>query len=406
MVDSMKTMVKSFREACQEQHFTFNAPLPENFPFTWYRVMRAEAPVYYDASLQAWSLFLYKDIQQALSNYTIFSSKISLDAQAEFRPELTTLIRTDPPYHRQLRALVSQVFSPRSIATLAPIVEQIVNNLLDPLLDQGRLDVMQDVAYPIPVMVISRMLGVPLSDHKHLKPLVDRVFEQRGDTLRGSASQPGVAELVDYFRQLIAQRRCEPQQDLTSDLIQAEIDGKHLSDDELIGFCLILYIAGYVTTTNLIGSAFLCFDMHPEAMQQIRTNTDLLPGALEEVLRYCSPAQSTIRLLVKDFEVGGQKLHTGESLVAWIGSANNDERAFDDPERFDITRNPNRHMAFGHGIHFCLGAPLARLEAPIAIRIMLERMRDISRLPGVTLEPVSLRGLYGVKNLPIAFTPA
>jgi cytochrome P450 len=146
--------------------------------------------------------------------------------------------------------------------------------------------------------------------------------------------------------------------------------------------------------------------MFPEAMQQVRANSDLIPGAIEEVLRYCSPVQSLVRLVVHDVEIRGQKLHAGEDIVPWIGSANMDERAFADPECFDVTRNPNKHVAFGHGIHFCLGAPLARLEAPIAIRLLLERMRDMHCLADVELKPVALLGFYGVKQLPIAFTPA
>lgn len=403
----MLKLVQDFKDARAQRHYTFDAPLTANFPFTWYKSMRAEAPVYYDASLEAWSIFLYEDVQRITSDYTTFSSQFSESESTPENIETRLLTRTDPPLHRQLRALISQVFTPRRIATLEPMVISQINKVLAPVLAKGEMDLMDDVAYPIPVNVISTMLGVPAADQAYLKPLIDEALAQRGDTLRPGAGGPlPSAQIVyDYFRQLCRERRRSPQQDLISDLAQAELDGEHLSETDLILFCRILYNAGFVTTTNLIGNTFLCLSMFPEAEQQVRADPTLIPGLIEEVLRYSSSVQSVTRLVTRDVELRGQQLHAGDNVIVYTGSANHDERAYPDPDAFDITRPTNKHFSFGHGIHFCIGAPLARLEAPLALRLMLEQMQDIRIVPGVKLEPMSERSLYGVKHLPITFTP-
>lgn len=401
----MQTMIQDFKAARAQSRYTFRTPLTDNFPFTWYKIMRAEAPLYYDTSMQAWSLFLYEDVKQITSDYTTFSSRFP---EADITPdnlEARQIIRTDPPLHRQLRSLVSQVFTPRRIETLEPMVIAQCKAILQPLLEKSEIDIIEDIAYALPVAVISTMLGVPTEDQCYLKPLIDQAFANRGDMLRASSSLPGLQEIYEYFRQLRRERLRAPQHDLISDLAQAELQGERLSEDDLISFCRILYSAGFVTTTNLIGNTFLCFCMFPEAEQRVRTDLTLLPSTIEEVLRYSSSVQSITRLVTRDVELHGLVLHAGDNLIAYTGSANHDERAFTHPDTFDITRTSNKHFAFGHGIHFCIGAPLARLEAPIAIRLMLRHMHNIQRVPSIPLEPSAVRSLYGVKHLPVTFTP-
>lgn len=401
----MQTMVQNFKEARAQYHYTFRTPLTDNFPFTWYKRMQAEAPVSYDTSMNAWSLFLYEDVQKVASDYTTFSSRFPESEITPANLEARQIIRTDPPLHRQLRSLISQVFTPRRIATLEPMVSALFDEILQPLLAKSEIDVMEDVAYAFPVAVISTMLGVPPEDQRYLKPFIDQAFAARGDILRTSSSLPGLQEIYDYFRQFSRERMRSPRQDLISDLAQAELNGERLSEDDLVSFYRILYSAGFVTTTNLIGNTFLCFSMFPEIEQQVRADFTLLPATIEEVLRYSSAVQSITRLVTRDVELHGQLLRAGDSVIAYTGSANHDERAFSHPDVFDVTRTANKHLAFGHGIHFCIGAPLARLEAPIAIRQMLTHMQNIQRVPGVTLEPSFVRSLYGVKRLPITFTP-
>ncbi|HTI15981.1 MAG TPA: cytochrome P450 [Dictyobacter sp.] len=401
----MQTMVQDFKTARAQNQYTFRTPLTENFPFTWYKHMRAEAPLYYDASMDAWSLFLYEDVKQVTTDYTTFSSRFP---EVDITPdnlEARQIIRTDPPLHRQLRSLISQVFTPRRIETLEPMVTALCDATLQPLLDRQEIDIIDDIAYALPVAVISTMLGVPAEDQRYLKPFIDQAFAHRGDMLRTHSSLPGLQTIYEYFRELRKERLRTPQNDLISDLARADLAGERLSEEDLVSFCRILYSAGFVTTTNLIGNTFLCFQMFPEAEEQVRADLTLLPSTIEEVLRYSSSVQSITRLVTRDVELRGQQLHAGDNLIVYTGSANHDEAAFANPDVFDITRSNNKHFAFGHGIHFCIGAPLARLEAPIAIRQMLTHLHNIQLVPDTQLEPSAARSLYGVKHLPVTFTP-
>jgi cytochrome P450 len=208
----------------------------------------------------------------------------------------------------------------------------------------------------------------------------------------------------DYFRQVIAQRRTKPASDLISALLAAQINGEYLSEEELLGFCELLLIAGNITTTNLIGNAILCFDEHPEVMSRLREHPEFMPQAIEEVLRYRPPVLVIGRIPLSDVELAGRKIKRGEFVMGWLACANHDPSQFPHPEHFDIARNPNHHVSFGHGIHFCLGAPLARLEAKIALTIMLERLLDIKRDRSQNLEPVHSVFIYGAKHVPITFS--
>jgi cytochrome P450 len=363
-------------------------------PFPWYQHMRETNPVSYSEEYGGWSVFRYNDVQKVLTDYSLFSSQY----MGEQQPIAMSIINTDPPRHRQLRSLVTQAFTPRRIAQLEPRITQIVNELLDKVQPTGKMDVIDDLAYPLPVIVIAEMLGIPPEEREQ--------FKHWSDELVGETRTPGhnpQMEMGMYFYQKIEQRRQEPKNDLISALIEAQIDGQHLDMMELLGFCILLLVAGNETTTTLLGNALLAFTDHPEAMEELRARPELLPDAIEEVLRYLSPVKSMYRMASKDTELGGKQIKAGDFITAWIGSADRDEEQFPDPDRFDIHRSPNRHLAFGHGIHFCLGAPLARLEAKVALNLMLERLPNIQRVRGIPLQPSSSYILQGVKHLPITF---
>lgn len=365
-------------------------------PFPWYHYMRESQPIQYQPQYHSWQVFRYDDVLRVLSDYAAFSSAFSGGQGQD--PLSVSLISMDPPRHRQLRNLVTQAFTPRAVAQLSGRITAIANDLLDQVIATGHMDVVSDISYPLPVIVIAEMLGIPQEDRAHFKVWSDAVV---------GASYPDggnpEAEMSEYFLTMIEQRRHEARDDLISALLNAQIDGQHLNQQELLGFCILLLVAGNETTTNLIGNAFLCFDEHPKVMEQLRAEPALIPGAIEEVLRYRSPVQFMYRRATADITLGGQEIRAGQMVLAWIGSANRDERQFPNADVFDIKRTPNRHIAFGHGIHFCIGAPLARLEAKITLTIMLERLQDIRRVRSVPLEATGSAIVYGVQHLPITF---
>ncbi|MBA2396358.1 MAG: cytochrome P450 [Ktedonobacteraceae bacterium] len=364
-------------------------------PFPWYDTMRKTDPIHFYEQYGIWQAFRYNDVQRVLSDYAAFSSNFGGPGED---PLSTSLISMDPPRHRQLRNIVTQAFTPRSVAKLSERITAIVTELLDKVAATGRMDIIDDFSYPLPVIVIAEMLGIPQEDRERFKHWSDAIV---GATSSGGANPQ--QEMGAYFLDMIAQRRENSEDDLISALLTAQIDGVHLDQRELLGFCILLLVAGNETTTNLIGNALLCFDEYPETMDQLRAEPDLLPTAIEEVLRYRSPVQLMYRHAVSDVELGDHTIRAGQMIMAQIGSANRDEAQFPNADTFDIRRTPNRHIAFGHGIHFCLGAPLARLEAKIALALLLERFQDIQRVGDIPLETTGSDIVYGVKHLPITF---
>ncbi len=367
-------------------------------PFPWYARMRASEPVAFDREWQSYSVFRYADVQRVLSEYAIFSSDRAGGQEAR-HPLAASLINMDPPRHRQLRNLVSQAFTPRAVAALEPRIARIVDELLAAAAPLGRMDIVEDLAYPLPVIVIAELLGIPPADRARFKAWSDAVVTGQAGDQRGNLQR----EMAMYFLQTIEQRRHDPGGDLISALLRAEVDGQKLTEMELLGFCMLLLVAGNETTTNLIGNAILCFDEQPEVYERLRAEPALLPSAIEEVLRYRSPVQAMDRVTTTETVVGGVTIPPRTWISAWIGSANRDEEQFPNADTFDITRAPNKHLAFGQGVHFCLGAPLARLEAKVALGAVIERLRDIKRVREVALEPLQSNIVYGVRHLPVTF---
>jgi cytochrome P450 len=383
--------------------------------YRWFRHMRTQHPVWLDDASGCWHVFRYADVEGVLTDYTGFSS--SFRRRIRVRPALgaPSLIEMDPPQHSKYRALISPAFTPRALAQLSGRITAIVQELLDRVRSTGRMEVIGDLAYPLPSTVIAEMLGVPAEDRPIFKRWADVLFSSQisdADLLHAKEPEelrrvePTMQEMNAYFAQKLDDRRRQPRADLLSELLAAEVDGQHLREEELTSFCVLLLLAGHVTTTNLIGQAILCFDAHPETMDQLRAQPDLMPGAIEEVLRYASVVWRLGRITTADTNLDTVRIPANSVVFAWIASANRDGAQFPNPDRFDITRSPNRHLAFGHGIHFCVGAPLARLEASIALPMMLEQLPHLRRVPHIPVELLPSRALSGVKRLPITFAPA
>ncbi|HLG75211.1 MAG TPA: cytochrome P450 [Ktedonobacteraceae bacterium] len=376
-------------------------------PYDWYRSMRETRPVAYDEQGHCWHVMRYDDVMRVLTDYTIFSSD---ERTTGWEPEnelpiLSSIIRIDPPRHRQLRSLATLAFTPRVVAQMESRIKAITEELLDQVPTGDTFDVIHDLAYPLPVTVIAELLGVPAEHREDFKRWSDAVVtidvapaeEERHNYFND------IRNMYDYFTEVLAERRQRPKDDLISALIAAEVDGQHLSDTELLGFCALLLIAGNETTTNLIGNSVLCFDEYPETVERLRKQPELIPSAIEEVLRYLSPVKAMTRFTKTETTLGGQTIGAGEVVLAWMASANRDEAQFPDANRFDIQRTPNRHLGFGHGIHFCLGAPLARLEARVALAAMLERFPGQWRVPDVPLQAAQSFIVFGVKQLPMTW---
>jgi cytochrome P450 len=318
------------------------------------------------------------------------------------------MLDRDPPDHTRLRSLVSTAFTPRVVEGLRPRIQQIVDDLITRAEAAGGMDVIEEFAYPIPVNVICEMLGVPVADHERFRGWsldiargLDSIWLPPDSEIprRSAASRHAIS---DYFRGLIAQRRASPRSDLLSALIAAEAAGDKLSEEELVATCILLLIAGHETTVNLIGNGMLALLRHPAELRRLRESPGLITSAVEELLRYDGPVQRTARVASADATIGGRTIAKGDMVMPFIAAADRDPAQFPEPDRLDLSRSDNRHIAFGWGIHFCLGAPLARIEGQIAIDAL------VRRLPGLELathEPEYRQSLTlrGLKTLPVKF---
>ena len=373
-------------------------------PFPHYRRMRETFPVFCDEQSGSWHAFRYDEVQRVLSEHATFSSRMGGDEPSETGQLFAaSLITTDPPRHRQLRSLVNQAFTPKAVDALAPRISQLTDELLDGIASTGTADLIAGLAYPLPVIVIAELMGIPPADRDRFKQWSDVIVSQTRAGAENADHHATNVEMTGYFLDLIEQRRSRPGNDLISSLLSAEIDGQKLSVAELLGFCSLLLVAGNETTTNLIGNAVLCFAEVPGTIERLSAEPSLLPQAIEEVLRYRSPVQSMYRVTAADTTLGGVQVPAGAPLVAWIGSANRDERHFERSDQFDIDRGPSRHLAFGQGIHFCLGAPLARLEATIALKAVLSRLPGLALTAGSQLERMDSTIVYGLTELPVSW---
>jgi cytochrome P450 len=285
--------------------------------------------------------------------------------------------------------------------------------MIDRVIEKGSMDLVGDLSYPLPVTVIAELLGIPAEDRDTFKRWANRLLKSIDDSVETGARRNDELEQIqnemdDYFQKIIKEKKEKPGDDLVTRLIKAETDEKRLSEEDILSFCALLLQAGHITTVNLINNCILSLLEHPQQLKKIQNDDNspsLVASAIEETLRYRSPVQALVRFATKDIEVGGKTIKSGQRVIAWIGSANHDETIFSNPEEFNVVRSPNPHIAFGAGIHLCLGAPLARLESKVAIQILLSRLQNLELGDDIrNLEPVSNSLLfYGVKGLPLSF---
>jgi hypothetical protein len=378
-------------------------------PYPFYRRLREQDPVH-ESPFGFWVLTRYDDVMTALRDQRFGRGgfeHLLRDRIAGPADELSMLFR-DPPDHTRLRGLVNKAFTPRVVEGLRPRIQQLIDELLDRAQDARALDVIADFAYPLAVIVICEMLGVPARDR-------DRFKQWSADIARGldAISLPapaGVAErgraanaaLLDYFRALIAERRGRPRPDLLTALIAAEEQGQTLSEGELLSTCVLLLVAGHETTVNLIGNGLLALLRHPAELAAVRADPALAPSAVEVLLRYDGPVRRTGRITSAEVELGGKTIPKGALVLSMLGGANRDPAHFPDPDRLDIRRGDTRHLGFGWGIHFCLGAPLARVEAQLALATLLRRRPGLA-LATATPEWREGTALRGLKALPLTF---
>lgn len=357
----------------------FDAEVMAN-PYPVYRELRDNAPAHWSREANSWVLSRYDDVSAALADPATYSSASGIfptppgvDMTELFLP---MLIMSDPPRHSQLRQIVSRAFTPRRIASLEPHIETLVKDLLDQVPVGGSWEFVSGFAGPLPAIVIADMLGVPREDRDQFRAWSTTLIESNPVRGEFGAGLDAAAALYEYFTAFLAERRAHPQDDLMTALVQAEVDGEYLSEEELLGFCLLLLVAGHETTTNLLSNSAVVLAEHPEVRQRLADDPELVPAAVEELLRYDSPVQGLARTLTGPVELHGESMQTGDTVLLLFGSANRDDHAFHHADRFDINRDPERQVAFGRGIHFCLGASLARLEARIALQALLARHPD------------------------------
>ena len=388
-------------------------------PYPVYSRLRQADPIHWDDQLQTWVLTRYEDIEAALNDPRLSSSRVenlrnidSPEVPEETRQTLKATLSKwalflDPPYHTRLRSLANKTFTPRVIENMKQHIEDIVRELLAPVSTVGTLDVIRDFAYPLPAIVIAEMLGVRREDRELVKRWSDALAVLPGSTVcEPSIAENGarcILEFRSYLQELVDERRRRPLQDLLSAALKAEDQGNLLSHDELLANCVLLLFAGHETTTNLIGNGTLALLRHPEQLRRLRADWGLLiRSAVEELLRFDSPVQATNRLVLEDFELAGRTLEKGQTVMLVLGAANRDPARFPDPDSLDLGRTNNHHGAFAFGPHYCLGAPLARLEAQIAIPTLFTAFPDL-RLAATEVEWLPNFVLRGLRALPVTF---
>ncbi|GHO74156.1 cytochrome P450 [Ktedonobacter sp. SOSP1-85] len=386
-------------------------------PYPLYHQLREHDPVYWDEAAHSWVLTRYKDVLSALRDPHFTAARFAFDTSgfpAEFQQAIEPPIRAltrqmlflDPPDHTRLRGLVSKAFTPRVVEAIRPHIQQLVDQLLDTIQAESQTDLIEHFAYPLPAIVIAELLGVPPEDRERFiiwsgdfGALLEATDISADDAIRGLY---GVNEFIQYFRHLIAQRAQTPREDLLQALINAHEGQDKLSEDELLGNCVLLLAAGHGTTTHLIGNGFLALARHPEQFAWLKAHPEQAPLAIMELLRYDGPVQATSRVATADMQIGDKHITAGQNVIMCLGAASHDPEQFYDPDNLHLDRKENHHLAFGQGIHYCLGAPLARLEAEIAFASLARRLSQAKIADEQAVQWFSGIVFRGLGKLPIA----
>ncbi len=383
-------------------------------PYRFYREMREADPVHWDPFLHAWAVTRYADIVTVLSRFsadrTLTPEQLEGMGLGGLKPIIEVMSRQmlfrDPPAHTRLRTLCAAAFTPARVAVLREHIQEIADSLIDRFIGKGKADIVADLAAPMPAIVTAEMLGVPVSDHEKLKQWsIDFAeilgnFQHQPDRVARVGNS--VREMTDYFRAAIRQQETDPHEGLVNSLVQAQVDGNRLTEEEIIANSILTMIGGQETSTNLISSGLLTLLRHPEQMRLLLDDPSLIPSAVEELLRFESPIQHTARVAPEDFVLGGKLIRRGQSVVAVLAAGNRDPERFPNPDLLDVTRGDKGHLAFGWAAHFCFGAPLARIEGQIAFGTLLRRLKNLK----LASEDFFWRenfGLRGLSSLPVRF---
>ncbi len=383
-------------------------------PYPLYHRLRSEDPVHWDPYLHAWVVTRYADVVHVFQRFSADRTPTPEQLTALGLTALTPLAEVmvlqmlflDPPNHGRVRGLASKAFTARRVEVLRTHIQDITNSLLDAVQDKGRMDVIADLAYPLPAIVTAEMLGVPTSDWQQLTAWSADFAQVLGNFQHNPDRAPRVIkslqEMSAYFRDAIKEQRKNPRDGLIHAYLTAEIDGDRFTEDEVVANTIVTMVGGQETTTNLIGNGVLTLLRHPDQLERLKQDISLIPAAVEELLRYESPSQHTARLAPDDVVLGGKTIRKRQAVIAVMGAANRDPERFPDPDKLDLGRQDNRHVAFAWASHFCFGAPLARIEGQTAFATMLQRMPNLKLESG----PITWRenlGLRGLTSLPVTF---
>lgn len=400
----------------------YNPFLPEVIadPFPVFRELREHDPVHWSDHLGAWVLTRYDDVVFALKDARLSANRIGGFMERlppERKAEVAALgeslkhwiVFSDPPVHTRLRTLLNKAFTPRVVEGMRPWIEETVEDLLDAVAPRGHMDVIRELAYPLPAAAIARMIGVPRADVERFKHWSDELAAFVGSALntpnKRERGERAIREMNAYLGALATERRAAPRDDIMSALVAVEERGDTLSHEEVLGSCILLLFAGHETTTNLIGNGLLALLRHPDQLRRLRDEPALLRPAIEELLRYDGPVSAMARVALEDVSLGGKTIHRGDRVFNMLNAANRDPRQFADPEGLDIARGENHHVTFGFGMHYCLGAPLARAEAQITFAALLRRLPEIN-LQSANLEWSDSLSLRGLRSLEVSFEVA
>ena len=396
----------------------FNPLLPEfrQNPYPTYHQFREADPVHWSEMFGFWVFSRYDDIVTILRHSKASANPRDWERFDDYVEALggtgpagdmqsRWMLLKNPPDHTRLRKLVTKAFTPRVVENMRPHIQAIVDDLLDGVQTKGSFDIIQDLAFPLPVIVIAELIGVPTEDREYFKGWTAALARSLDPVITpeiAQAADKATEDLIAYFTTLVAERRATPQDDLLSGLIAAEEEGDKLDEDELLATAILLFAAGHETTMNLIGNGMLALLRNPDQLAKLQADPSLIETAVEEFLRYDGSVQVTARVALEDIEIGGKTIRKNQQSLLLLGAANHDPAHFPDPDRLDITRQDNRQLTFSHGIHHCLGAPLARVEAQLAINTLLRRMPNM-RLATEALEWRDMLTLRGLKALPVTF---